>query len=494
MYKLAMIDDEDTVLYNISKSFDWEKMGFSIAGLFNCTADFFEYLKTDTVDVVLTDINMPDTDGIELCEILKREHPNILVMLLSGYKYFEYAQRAISAGVFSYLLKPINHQMVTEEFERVRTELKKRDALGIYSKKDREQNPVLHKKIYDYLTKKQPQIENSEIFENPAAMVYVTIDEFENFLQNSWKYGVERLYDALERMMESDEILFVPMSRIFGKLSYIAVSKNTDAEKFLNDLNLFGRELCANCLDLLELVVVFENDRIYRGLSSLKDDETRLSYLKSNARWVFELAESGNGNDATKIFHVVTATVDEKSLCDFAVELHKLIMLEITAENIKTYEIYPKTFLPLCAESAANLSEKAATKLAVLLPETVKKLCRYFAENTVNSENDVLKGAIRYIDEHYMEKISLSEVASSVYLSEYHFCRIFKRTVGTNFVDYLNKIRIEKAQTLLVKSDMKINEIYSAVGYSGLKYFHKKFKEITGMTPQEYRKASSNHN
>ena len=92
MYKLAMIDDEDTVLYNISQSFDWEAMGFSIVGMFNCAADFLEYKNSNPVDVVLTDINMPDMNGLELCQILKKENPNILVLLLSGYKFFEYAQ------------------------------------------------------------------------------------------------------------------------------------------------------------------------------------------------------------------------------------------------------------------------------------------------------------------------------------------------------------------------------------------------------------------
>jgi len=102
-------------------------------------------------------------------------------------------------------------------------------------------------------------------------------------------------------------------------------------------------------------------------------------------------------------------------------------------------------------------------------------------------DDDIIEKIVSYIDKYYMNKLSLLEVASSVYMSKYHFCRYFKSRIGMNFIDYLNKIRIEQAIRLLHEPNQKINEICSMVGYSNYKYFFKLFKAQTGMTPREYR-------
>lgn len=480
MYKLVMIDDEDAVLYNLSNSFEWEKIGFSVAGLFNNVFDFFEYLKCNHVDVVLTDINMPDMDGIELAVKMRDLYPDVLVILISGYKYFEYAQKAISAGVFSYLLKPLNYGKVLDEFARVRNELIRREALVMDKRSETGDEQDLCQNVSDYMHGYTEIHGIGEFIGHPAAVMDITIDEFDKFLHDSWKYGTERLYNAVGRMMKADGIFFVPMDRMFGKMSYIAITKTLNKTEFESKLKCLEKQISTDCLDLLELIAILRTDRIYSTLAHLRENETRISYIKSTICWIFDLAESGNGNDALKILNTVITTLDEELQCDFEEEIKKVIEMRISAENIKNYDIYPTHII----------QQDNKKQVGIYLYEMVRNVCRYYSDNSEDDEKGIFKNVIAYIDEHYMEKLSLDEVADSVFMSKYHFCRVFKRIMKINFVDYLNKVRIEKAQKLLAETDMKINEIYSAVGYSGLKYFHKKFKQITGLTPQGYRKLS----
>ena len=95
---------------------------------------------------------------------------------------------------------------------------------------------------------------------------------------------------------------------------------------------------------------------------------------------------------------------------------------------------------------------------------------------------------MKYMKEHYQRDISLSELAEVAGVSPNYLSRLFKEETGINFVDWLNKLRIEKAVQLMENSTMKIYEIAEKVGFSNYKYFSSIFKKITGHTPKQYQK------
>jgi len=105
---------------------------------------------------------------------------------------------------------------------------------------------------------------------------------------------------------------------------------------------------------------------------------------------------------------------------------------------------------------------------------------------------DVINKAINFIDKNYMKKITLREVAGTVFLSESYFSRIFKEEVSKNFNTYLNGVRIEKSKALLLSGNMDIVDICSAVGFEDQSYFCKVFKGTTGMTPGKFRESRGN--
>lgn len=92
-----------------------------------------------------------------------------------------------------------------------------------------------------------------------------------------------------------------------------------------------------------------------------------------------------------------------------------------------------------------------------------------------------------YIQENYSKDISLDDVSGLVNISPYYFSKIFKEETGENFIEYLTKIRIEKAKEFLVKPDISIKEAGIRSGYTDPNYFSRIFKKQTDMTPSEYK-------
>ena len=102
---------------------------------------------------------------------------------------------------------------------------------------------------------------------------------------------------------------------------------------------------------------------------------------------------------------------------------------------------------------------------------------------------DVIYKALNYISKNYMRKISLEEVAATVYLSPSYFSKIFKEETGTNFVTYLNSHRISVSKRLLMDNSIDIADISYLVGYEDQSYFTKSFKKMTGITPGKFRES-----
>lgn len=100
---------------------------------------------------------------------------------------------------------------------------------------------------------------------------------------------------------------------------------------------------------------------------------------------------------------------------------------------------------------------------------------------------DAIYKAIHYINNNYAEKFSLEDVAQEIYLSSAYFSKIFREQTGSNFTQYLNKLRIEKSKLLLRNSRIALVDIAGLVGYEDQSYFSKVFKKITGNSPGKYR-------
>lgn len=103
--------------------------------------------------------------------------------------------------------------------------------------------------------------------------------------------------------------------------------------------------------------------------------------------------------------------------------------------------------------------------------------------------SDVIQRAIRYINAHFQEEMTLNDVARSVYLSPTYFSKLFSEEMGCHFTTYLNRMRIEKSKILLRNPDIALVDIAGMVGYEDQSYFTKVFKRFAGLPPGKYRES-----
>src|SRR6266567_3325568 len=118
-------------------------------------------------------------------------------------------------------------------------------------------------------------------------------------------------------------------------------------------------------------------------------------------------------------------------------------------------------------------------------------LAHEFKETTPNHRAEPVEiwKARRFVEEHSGEELSLSKVAKAVYMSANHLSEKFKQVTGVNFVDYIARIRFEKARELLLKSNLRISEIAFTVGFQSLSQFNRVFKKLSGKSPTQFRTA-----
>lgn len=147
MYKLIIIDDEEKIADGMSKLFPWSNIGFEVVASFTSARKALEFMQSNQVDVVLSDIEMPDINGVELSKTLM-DNTQIKTVLFSSYDNFEYLRAAIHNKVVDYLIKPIEYSALLECFQRVKTELDERNNAQEEKPRSYYENIVFEVKAY----------------------------------------------------------------------------------------------------------------------------------------------------------------------------------------------------------------------------------------------------------------------------------------------------------------------------------------------------------
>jgi AraC-like DNA-binding protein/ligand-binding sensor protein len=157
--------------------------------------------------------------------------------------------------------------------------------------------------------------------------------------------------------------------------------------------------------------------------------------------------------------------------------------VSVDLTQLKDAYYHSRTLAPQQYTAMVKLLEIFATHISTLANEIVVQ------EN--ESESPMIRRARAYILANQADPIDLDKVAQAMHVSTFYFCKMFKKATGLTFTDYLSRVRVEKAKTLLLNPHLRISEIAYDVGFQSLTHFNRMFRKIVGQSPTDYRESKS---
>ena len=250
----------------------------------------------------------------------------------------------------------------------------------------------------------------------------------------------------------------------------------------------------------IEISVVLEGHGIHKVLGqAIPCKAGDLYILNSNVPHRYFAAEDGKGVTVRRILFDPQNWFDE----DIAQVTSHTICHGVFLENpIAAYAILTQTMLEkilsLCDAMAIEMLEKksewrnAVSAHLSLIMILIKRYVNTAIKNIPNTDPDIwnpVSAAIALVNENYGDpNMTLEHIAKSFYISQSHLSRLFKQLTGESFSDYLRKVRLSGACSLLTDTDMTIKEIIKKCGMRDTTSFYKAFSEYTGITPNQYKK------
>ena len=501
MYRILIVDDEKIERNGIR--FLLQKLGaeFQISEAQNGKVAL-EILQKEEIDILLTDVKMPFMDGMELIERVRTLQLELAIVIFSGHNEFEYAKKAMQAGVYDYILKPVDPKEFENTMNRVLLDLDNAKEEAVIKTKGEEffREHILYSVVngasMEDIAARADGLLTIEFLEKYKRMLLVECGgEFfckynEKFLELVEKeYGQPCQYLNLN----SQQSIFMLLETVEGNFMAIAekireMTWNTFHEKchiaISKEIDGFGD--IASALEECELLMenrFYQNETyIYtadgseeNSLMQQLDDDTLMKQMKQDI----------------KMKDMVALREHYERLCEryrgktqFSQVYIKFIFSNLLKEF---YEVLPdRNETELDKEIDALYRASDFEQMLALVDKNIKKLEEVFDNNPqlTHREVDTVK---KYIYEHYSEEISVEQLAELVFMAPSYLSFIFKKETGQNLSKFIKAYRMEKAKEMLEGTHNKIVAISNAVGYPNVSYFCQSFREYYGISPQKFR-------
>ncbi len=527
MFKVVIADDEKKVIQLMQKLIDWEGAGYEIVGTANDGLTAISLVEELQPDLLVTDIRMPGCSGIELLKQAKEIKPDLLCIVVSGYREFEYAQSALKYGVEDYLLKPLNKNDMTELLHKIRAKLTNGAELEYQLRQNViKKQELLISRLRDcaHTGKTLGSMEevNSEYglrFAEGLSAVILIKPDLEDALhrQPSYKILQEHILETVRKYIsmtaeewaaavisEGIAVIVNTEEKEFGSLKKFCtkIRKETEQER-----DLFGKIRLTVCIGSVQ----GDFRELWRSMSSAlylcedrlcRDRSVRLSEEEPVPETTHRMIKSG---DRISLQNAIKMLSEENYVQALNQSFQEIILNGDLNGRILRNWYEDVIDLSLFQLNAFHVDGKRAK--GILLeqfwqcssPEELKEnlksqFCQYLSE--LREERDLQEAkpiteAKRYIREHYREALRLEDVSNAVGFNATYFSTLFKKETGMNYQDYLTDLRIGKAKELLVENGLSLADVAEQVGYTDLKYFSRLFKKSTGINPSEYKKLYS---
>ncbi len=501
--RIVIVEDEIAIRDGLKKMISANTEHIVIGTCKNAT-EGIAFIKENHPDLVLTDIRMDGMNGLEMLSDLKQQGVEVYSIIISGYADFEYARKALSVGAQEYLLKPVSIDALREALERIESEYMENK----FQFMKRPENYVWE---YFFGTEKEQEEAKqalSNIFKEERGKIYGMIvgyfgninkEQLEDmeFPLRSMKHQFPQLsyLDAWEQRMKFRILILKGDNRglkafasAFGEMArYDYKQKKREVPWCMGVCE--SMEDWRGCFRTVQKVISGYFTKEYYGL--LRAEEANEESVKDfvypiqTERKIMSALEEGNYEEVKEgieefLEHVISREYGAEEIRHGTIKLITRMMDVAKEINQKAYEeLNEKDYLK------GVLLAYTRTEIREILMKYGDKICDRKKKEGIS--NYTINRTLEYIRTHYQEGISLEKTAEVLNITPEYLSMLFKREMGMNFSVFLKEFRISHAKRLLKATDMKIYEVAQECGYSNSNYFTKVFKEVTGISPAEYR-------
>ncbi|WP_337104208.1 response regulator [Paenibacillus sp. YIM B09110] len=525
MYKIVIVDDEMIVRHAVKTLILWESSRFEYAGSAANGMSALELINRTGADIVITDIKMPEMDGLELIKRLKADGFNGEVLVLSNYNDFELVREALKCGAYDYMLKlTLKTESFMQNLEEIAVKLDgRRVTSGIASERETA-NPVVNAKdqipnklrLMDSKTATSSSWSRNELFEQ-GSRVY----SFVIMLDEAIEHGLplaDDLHNVLEKLVDglfpgSDWTYIIPTEprRFLLVIRYSLNGTTAVPEELARRLINLALMYYSVQISVIYGAVAANEETLALEMSLSRQAEDLLFYTQILQRC---LSNKEVGSDGDKAFWLAESKLRDSFRTPNAAAIDlwaesALALIEIAAKQhihppilkrALNGGIWSVAHADLMSADGGKWEEKtwlekvdAATSDSQL-EEIVRSLFDEIVQRTgklapLLAKREEVRHAIRYLEQHYAERVVILDVAAHVGLSEPYLCHVFKTETGQSILTYLNEIRMNKAHEMLSSGQYLVKQAAIEVGIPDPFYFNRLFKRHYGYAPKHVKRS-----
>lgn len=539
MIKVFLIEDEIVIREALERMIPWAEYGFELVGKAKDGEIALPMIRKSKPDVLITDIKMPFMDGLTLSGIVKKEFPDIRIVIVSGYDDFEYARKAIALGVEEYLLKPIARTEFIKVLDKIHKDFeakdKQQDYYAKFEQEMKEYEKNSRRDFFEMLVTEHTDLQ--KIYEKAEQVAVDILAESYNLVFFSLSASQDVDSVDQEYSQKAADMQKTVEEALQGKKDYFLFRNQMYSYAILitGEAQSIGQKT-KECVGLLQEIL--EKDE--KGLDWIvcsSDPVERLSQLPEcykKGMQIFSYRYFGyshvlssdvvpkkeaetSSNEIQDIVgidsNVVNPEIFQNFLCNALEDetnsfvANYLQLVGESAMKSKMFRQYILLNIHFCMVSflqklgyekdvidnslleASSLNQVVGFDgIAQSISSVLKKAIQLREEKSKGKYQNVLHTAIQYMEENFAdESLTLNTVACVANVSANHFSALFSQKMEQTFIEYLTALRMRKAKELLRCTDKRSGEIAIEVGYKDSHYFSFLFKKTQGCTPSEYR-------
>lgn len=468
MKTVLIVDDEAVIRTGLTYIIDWQQYGYERVETAENGVCGLEKILQLRPDLVITDIRMPEMDGLDMIQAAKKQGAAFHGIILSGYSDFDYARKAIQLGFVSYLLKPVEEAELMEILEKLAYNDQQRHEANLRSQLYNKLFASDHSGLSDY---RQLQVLSFTEGLSEKQLAKLTKQSWHFVLLENFGVTYLVLLDKTGQVIKEETL-----QNFFGSHQGIQTTGWVAADQDLTKLTMIIQHL--RKMQFLFPNQLLSNERLVIWKQSLTFHEKVPEAL---------VATILSGADVSTLLQAYR----ENFIFDLAFE--EDIKWQVNHDYGWLYEsVQKKAVLPDSQYAPGRVAEalfEAPTfpELMAIFQQQVTHYAMAVAKQLNNV--DIIAEILRYLQQHYAEDLNLKQVADQFGYNSAYLGKKFKRTTGETFLGFLEKIRMERAGELLQSSNLMVYEVAEKVGYRNVDYFYKKFKQFFQMSPNDYRHA-----